>query len=243
MYQLAYMQTVAFLLTCLLSGTGLQASTAQQPRGTLLELHSCELYAGGCIVSSEATQGGRYMLRAWNFTGGQFCGIDLSGLKVALLQTSGANLAAEPSAAGQSVVYLPKGASEAQRTALVGWLKSSLANETGSMQVRIVPIAMSSQDGKFQFSAGEFASLTAASLESCPTGSCGEALWYRPRTQNSVFTVGVNQASKVREPLLQLKWEDAGKKSLFLARFGERPSTSNLYVSLADLCGPAGRLF
>ena len=41
-----------------------------QPRGSLMEVHSCELYAGGCVVSSEATLGGRYMLRAWNFTGG-----------------------------------------------------------------------------------------------------------------------------------------------------------------------------
>jgi len=29
------------------------------PRGSMLELHSCELYAGGCVVSSEATQRGQ----------------------------------------------------------------------------------------------------------------------------------------------------------------------------------------
>jgi hypothetical protein len=67
-----------------------------QPRGSLMEVHSCELYAGGCVVSSEATLGGRYMLRAWNFSGGSFAGSDLAGLQVALLESSSDNLAASP---------------------------------------------------------------------------------------------------------------------------------------------------
>ena len=29
-----------------------------QPRGSLMEVHSCELYAADCVVSSEATLGG-----------------------------------------------------------------------------------------------------------------------------------------------------------------------------------------
>src|SRR5215217_3901056 len=58
---------------------------AEQPRGTVLELHSCELYAGGCVVSSESTLGGRYMVRAWDFTGGEYAGTELKGLKVGLL--------------------------------------------------------------------------------------------------------------------------------------------------------------
>ena len=46
-------------------------------RGSMLELHSCELYAGGCVVSSEVTQRGRYMLRAWSFSEGRFANEDL----------------------------------------------------------------------------------------------------------------------------------------------------------------------
>src|SRR6266700_1964019 len=89
-----------------------------QPRGNLVELHSCELYAGGCVVSSEATLGGRYMLRAWNFTGGGFGGSDFSGLRLALLQTSSENLAADKTSADHSVVYLPPDATRGQRQAL-----------------------------------------------------------------------------------------------------------------------------
>src|SRR5881409_3186914 len=78
------------------------------PRGSLLELHSCELYAGGCVVSSEATLGGRYMLRAWNFSGGQFANTDLAGLQVALLESSPDNLAASKTTADRAIIYLPQ---------------------------------------------------------------------------------------------------------------------------------------
>lgn len=237
------MKPVALLLSCLVSWLVPHTAAAEQPRGTVLELHSCELYAGGCIVSSEAPQGGRYMLRAWKFTGGTFAGADFSGLELALLQTSSGNLAADTSAADQSVVYLPKSASEGQRDALFAWLKSAHREQLGKTEVRVVPIEMATDNGRFLVSAGGFLSVKAASLETCPTGSCGEALWYSPRTANTLFTVGVNQGSKVAEPFLKLKWDDAGKKSIFLARFGERTAANNLYVSLADLCGPAGKLF
>src|SRR5262249_28119011 len=64
-----------------------------QPAGKLIELHSCEVYAGGCTVSSEAPQGGRYMLQVWDLTSGSWQGVKLSGLKVAVLETSSENLA------------------------------------------------------------------------------------------------------------------------------------------------------
>src|SRR2546423_4728097 len=83
------------------------------PRGSLLELHSCELYAGGCVVSSQATLDGRYMLRAWNFTGGQFAGQDLRGLRLAVLQSGSQNLAAQDVPAEHAVVYLPNDATPA----------------------------------------------------------------------------------------------------------------------------------
>jgi len=68
-------------------------------------------------------------------------------------------------------------------------------------------------------------------------------LWYSPRASTDLFTVAVNRASRVEEPLLEIKWVDSGKRSIFLGRFGEGRGGGNLYVSLADLCGSAGKLF
>src|SRR5712672_3470588 len=100
------MKRFAFLAALALATSNLHA--AEQPRGTLLELHSCELYAGGCVVSSEEPLDGRYMFQAWNFTGGDFQGANFAGLKLAVLQASTANLAADKTHADRVVVYLPE---------------------------------------------------------------------------------------------------------------------------------------
>lgn len=207
------------------------------PRGNLLELHSCELYAGGCVVSSEATLEGRYMLRAWNFSGGAFHGISLEGLSVAVLQCSPENLAAAKSDSGDSVLYLPDGATPAQLDALVAWLKSSQPDlNLSTVRTRRVALRFERSRTGDAFSAGDFISVKASSFARCEAFACGESLWYQPRSVTSLFTVAEDQDSNVAEPLLKLKWNDAGKRSVFLARFGEPGPARNRYVTLADLC-------
>lgn len=236
------MKTFTLVLTGLLS-LGLPSLFAHDnPRGNLLELHSCELYAGGCIVSSEATQGGRYMLRVWDFSAGKFNGTDLSGLKVALLQTSSDNLAAPDSQATESVAYLPDSATAVQRQALTAWLESNQPGcHSEKLQTRTVPLKLEKNDSGYAFAAGKFVSIQTRSLEKCDSGSCGEALWYEPRTATSIFTVAVNRASQVKEPILKLNWKDSAKRSVFLGRFGE--SDSEVFVTLSELCGTAHSLF
>ncbi len=238
------MKTVAVLFTGVACFLGHVASAVDQPRGTLLELHSCELYAGGCVVSSEATLEGRYMVRAWNFNAGAFGDTELTGLQVAVLQSSLENLARPEAGPGQVVVYLPQSATPKQRKALLGWLKASQPDlNAGTLLTRTADLKFTSTGSACTFSAGEFLEIATAPLESCETGACGEALWYAPRGANSVFTVALDRSSRVDEPLLKLKWNDSGKRSVFLARFGEDAKAKGLYVSTADLCGPTGKLF
>ncbi len=187
---------------------------------------------------------GRYMFQAWNFTGGDFQGTAFAGLKLAVLQASSANLAAEKSSADRAVVYLPEGASAAQREALLGWLKDTMPEmKNARLDTRVVPLQFAKTAVGYAFSAGEAISVKTDSLESCDTGGCGESLWYNPRTPSSAFTVAVNRASHISEPLLELKWNDAGKRSIFLAKFGENAHPKNVYVTVADLCGPTGNIF
>ncbi len=234
------MRKVALLL---FPGLLTLSAAAQAPRGTLLELHSCEVYAGGCVVSGEATQGGRYMVRVWSFTEGTYAGADLKGLQVAVLQASSDNLAARGSDPGQAVVYLPQAATEAQRKALRAWMSSTEPVLEARAITRIVPISLAPTASGYKFIAGKAISIETAPLESCPTGACGESLWYSPRASTSLFTVAVNRASSVSEPALKLHWQDAGKKSVFVGKFGDGSPTTNLYVSSAELCAPTGKLF
>jgi hypothetical protein len=226
------------LLSGLVALTTAPVLAEDQPRGQFLELHSCELYAGGCIVSSEATLGGRYMLRAWDFSGGAYRGTDLAGLQLAVLQFSSQNLASPEAEPGQAVVYLPEAATASQRAALLGWLKSNQAElDAKHLQTRVVPLRFTKNPSGYSFAAGSIISVETAPLEACQTGGCGEALWYTPRTASTLFTVAVDRASQVNEPLLKLKWTDAGKRNVFLARFGGEAPGNGLYVSTAELCG------
>ena len=187
---------------------------------------------------------GRHMLQAWNFTGGNFAGVDFAGLKLAVLQASSANLAAEKTSADRAVVYLPEKASASQREALFSWLKATLPEmKDARLQTRVVPLEFARTAVGYAFSAGDILSVKTDSLESCDKGGCGESLWYSPRTTSSAFTVAVNQSSRINEPLIELKWNDAGKRSIFLAKFGESEQAKNIYVTSADLCGSTGSLF
>ena len=230
------MKRLTFFLTGFLGLLLNTALAADAPRGSLLELHSCELFAGGCVVSSEATQGGRQMLQVWDFTGGSFNGTELKGLQLAVLQSSPDNLAAAGSKSGEAVVYLPQSATPAQRNALLAWLKSSQKDfHPAKIETRIVPMQFTKSEKGYSFSAGETISVKTDSLESCPLGSCGDELWYKPRAATTAFTVAVNQSSQVAEPLLRLKWSDSGRRTVFLGRFGESTSAKDVYVTLGDL--------
>jgi hypothetical protein len=230
------------LLLMVLGSLGLtQSYASDQPQGTLVELHSCELYAGGCTVSSEATLEGRYLLRAWNFSGGKINGTDLAGLQVAVLEAGKENLAADKVGTEQAVVYLPSRASAAQREALMAWVKQALpSTRSEKLQSRNVDLQFSREGANCTLSAGDFISVKTVPLGSCTFGSCGEELWYVPRSSTSVFTVAVDSASRVTEPLLKLKWNDGRKRSVFVGRFGDNELAKNTYVTSDDFCSTTG---
>jgi len=233
------------LLSAIFSCLSLYPAFANdQPRGSLMEVHSCELYAGGCVVSSEATLGGRYMLRVWNLTGGSFAGTDLAGLQLALLESSSDNLAASKTTADRAIVYLPVSATATQRKALLAWIKSSAPElKNAKLQTRVAPLRLEKSQNGYEFSAGNRVSVSASTSAACGMGSCGEELWYAPRSDTTVFTVVANRSSHVDEPSLKLKWDDAGKRSVFLGKFGESASTKEIYVTAADFCGTESKLF
>jgi Uncharacterized conserved protein len=237
------MKRLLFLFASLSLAT-LHASATDAPRGTMLELHSCELYAGGCTVSAEATQAGRYMVQVWNFTSGTFQNTDLKGLKVALLQSSNDNLAERTSKVGESVVYLPANASAAQQKALLAWIHSQrTSSASGKLHVRKEPMELTRDGTTWSFKAGRSISFQTKALEACDNRSCGEELWYAPRAQTSFFTVAVNRESKVTEPLLKLSWTDSAQRSVFIGRFGDSiPSGRETFVTMNEFCG-ASNLF
>jgi hypothetical protein len=143
----------------------------------------------------------------------------------------------------KTVVYLPQDATPRQREALLAWFRTGSGTEaTGAINTRVVPLKLTTTSQGHVFRAGDSLSVKAASLDVCEPGTCGEALWYTPRSFTSVFTVALNNVSEIREPMLDLVWRDAGKRSVFLARFGDSASQP-AYVAATDICAPGNSLF
>jgi hypothetical protein len=218
-------------------GTLLRA--ADTPHGDLLELHSCQLFIGGCIASSEATQDGRYLLRVWNFSGGSYEGIPMRGLKVALLEAADQNLATKGVQPTESMIYLPQSADSVQSAAILHWLTAANPelNQT-KLQTRAVPMKFTHTGGVFSFLAGDFVQIETKPFEPCGLISCGESLWYTPRSTMTSYSVGVTSLAAVQEPKLALRWIDHGKNNIFEGRFGES-ATASAFVPPAFVCAVA----
>jgi hypothetical protein len=218
------MKTRFFVVLSLLVAGATQAARLpvdDPPAGRVIEVHSCELFAGGCVVSSQATLQGRNLLRVWEFTGGGHRGVPFKGLAMAVLEQASDNLAQPDALPAEAVVYLPDSASSAQQEALLRWLKEVRPElDRVKPHTRTVAIKGERTTAGEQVSIGDNISVVVRPLERCDTGACGERLWYTPRVPTAFFTVAVNRSSRVHEPLLNLKWEDAAKRSVFCGTFG-----------------------
>lgn len=216
------------------------AQAADRPRGELLELHSCQLYIGGCIASSEATQDGHYLLRVWRFSDGSCEGVSLRGLTMALLEASDQNLATRRATPSEAMIYLPQSADSMQTEALLQWLKATdpeLSRTT--LRTRTVPMKFSHKGSVISFSAANSIEIETKPFEPCGLVSCGESLWYTPRSSMTSYTVGVTSKAVVCEPQLALRWIDHGKNNIFEGRFGKGATASTAFVPPAFTCAVA----
>jgi len=229
--------TVAVL--CLVTGAS-SVHAADPPRGDLIELHSCQVYIGGCIASSEFTQEGQYLLRVWHFDGGSYGGSQLGGLQVALLEVADQNLAVKGTRPTESMVYLPESASTAQASALVEWLKASNPElALTKCRVRTMPMEFAQTRDRISFSAGDALRIETMPFAPCGLVSCGESLWYTPRSRLTSYTVGVTSKTVVQEPALTLRWIDHGKNNVFEGRFDGGSTARAGFVQPALICSLA----
>jgi hypothetical protein len=229
------MLVASIAVTFFLTGASLRAE--ENPHGDLLELHSCQLFIGGCIASSESPQDGKYLLRVWNFDGGSHGGTPLRGLQVALLEVADENLAVRETKPNAAMAYLPQFATPSQTEALLDWLKSTNPELARlKFPTRTVPMQFISTRGMASFSAGDFLQMAVQPFQCCGLVSCGESLWYTPRSATTSYTVGVTSKSVVHEPALALRWIDHGKNNVFQGRFGEDTTVSSIFQSPAFVC-------
>jgi hypothetical protein len=207
----------------------LQPSFGAEPSGEFVELHSCDLYTGGCTASSESTLLGRQLFRIWSISQGRWANQDLAGLKVALLELGSANLAENEAKVEKAVFFVPKGLGLAQKEALLFWMTSQ-GITASSTRVVEAEITYQRSGATVEAAVGDSIALSTTAIGTCSSGSCGQTVWYEPQAKHSSFEVVASRVSKIRDSGLNFVWIDHDRPNVFLASFG--PDGSN--VQLAD---------
>jgi hypothetical protein len=219
-----------YVLFCSL-WVAVQACFGAEPSGEFVELHSCDLYTGGCTASSESTLLGRQLLRVWAIRQGAWNDQDLADLKVAVLEVGSGNLAEKERLAEQAEIFVPKGLDAARKAALLSWVTSQ-GVMPASTRVLEDEISYERSGSAANVEVGHSISLSTMTIAKCGLGGCGQALWYEPQAKHSSFEVLASRVSRIRDSSLNFLWTDHDRPNVFLAGFGPEGSS----VRLADSC-------
>ena len=215
-----------YVLFCSLF-VALQACFGAEPSGEFLELHSCDLYTGGCTASSECTLLGRQLFRVWSIQHGTWNNENLADLKVALLEVGSVNLAEKGAVGEKAEIIVPEGLEPARKEALVSWVTSQ---GTIPVSTRVVKAAISyHRTGCVaDVAVGDSISLSTTAIGKCSSGACGQALWYEPGAKHCSVEVVASRVSKIRDSSLDFLWTDHDRPDVFLASFGPEGNSGQL---------------
>ena len=220
---LPVMKSLAFVLTVLLAS----AAFADPARitGEYVEARTAEIFAGGCIMNSEAETAGRQAILAWRVTSGQLNGAALEGLAVAAAIVGDRNLGMRELGGDapqlvRAVITVDARANDAQRQALVQ-LARELAGGliTDVIRVDAAPILFASTDRSVDVEVpGTLRLSVNKSIVHDP--SCGAMQWFTPFSRRLVTpAMGTAEAHVFSGTGLNSRWSAPHKKSAFFATF------------------------
>jgi hypothetical protein len=191
--------------------------------GTYVEARTAEVFAGGCVMASEAETAGREAVLAWKVDHGSFNGISLDGLSVVAAVAGDKNLGIYEIGGGKatshSAVIVDERANAAQRIALVA-MASDLAKDVMGTIVNVTaaPIQFTDKAGSISVSAGQVALDVNKHMTHDP--GCGAQQWFHPLVSIDNATLGLTEQHSFTGSGLGTKWSDPNKRSSFFGTFG-----------------------
>jgi hypothetical protein len=193
--------------------------------GEYVEARTAEIFAGGCIMNSEAETAGRQAVLAWRIASGQLDGVVLDGLAVAAAVAGDRNLGmrelgGEAPHVVRAVVTVDARATEAQRRALVQLardLSGGLITEV--VRVDAAPIVFASTDHAIEVRVPDTLQLI-VNKTMVHDPSCGAMQWFTPFSrQLTAPAMGTAEAHAYTGTGLNSRWSAPHKKSAFFAAF------------------------
>jgi hypothetical protein len=192
--------------------------------GEYVEARTAEVFAGGCIMNSEAETMGRQALMAWRITSGAFAGVTLDGLTVAAAVAGDRNLGmremgGEEPTAVKAIITVDPRATAAQREALVKLVRElSKGLITEVVRVDVAPVRFATSQHYVEVSVPDTMMLT-VNKEMKHDPSCGAMQWFKPFTNLADAAMGVAEEHAFDGNGLNTKWSAPNKRSAFFGTF------------------------
>ena len=191
--------------------------------GDYVEARTAEVFAGGCIMSSQAETMGREAVLAWHVRDGDYDGEQLAGLSVVAAVAGDRNLGireigGEAPAAVRGIVFVDQKATPAQRRALVRMAQMlSRGLITDIVDVKAVPVAFNETATTIDVTAGE--AKLAVQRHHHHTAGCGAMKWFTPFSVVESPALGTTLAHQFTGRGLDTRWSAPNRKSAFFGAF------------------------
>ena len=217
------MTRAAFSFVTLLFAVPALAADAPTVTGTYVEVRTAEVFAGGCIMNSEAETMGKQAVLAWRVDRGHIDGVTIDGLSVVAALSGTHNLGmremgGEAPTDVKALMYVDERATPTQRAALVSMAKSAI----GDLALRVVdvqPVAIAFDRSHHAASvqAGEARLDVKAHIHHDPT--CGAMQWFQPLSRGADAEVGLTRTQVFSGQALGTRWSQRDKRSAFVGTF------------------------
>jgi len=220
------MKQAMFMIAALVSiGSGALAASGDRITGEYVEARTAEVFAGGCIMNSEAETAGRQAVMAWHVTSGSYDGVVLDGLAIVAAVAADRNLGmrelgGEEPQLVRAMVAVDDRATAAQRDALVALARELTGGlVTEIVQVQAVPIRFVNAATRIEVGAGDFVNLS-ITKEITHDASCGAMQWFKPFSRHlTASAIGLAEAHSFSGTALGSKWSAPNKRSAFYGTF------------------------
>jgi hypothetical protein len=221
----AVMKNAWTLAAALLLGASPAVAADRAPIvGDYVEARTAEVFAGGCIMNSEAETMGRQAVMAWRITTGTYHGVVLDGLTVVAAVAGDRNLGmrelgGEAPSVVRAIITVDLRATPEQRDALVGLareLSGGLITEV--VRVESAPIRFATTARYVEVSASDTVQLT-VNKEMTHDPSCGAMQWFHPFTSLEASAMGTADTHAFSGSGLGTRWSAPGKRSAFFGTF------------------------
>lgn len=225
-------RTALTLATILAAAPVLAADSATTPAaataaltvsGTYVEARTAEVFAGGCVMNSEAETMGRQAVLAWRVDRGQVGGVSIDGLSVVAALSGTHNLGmremgGQAPTLVKALMYVDDRATTAQRDALVSMATTAIGDlALRVVDVQAVPIAFERTHHAASVLAGEAQLQVEAHIHHDP--SCGAMQWFHPLSRGANAEVGLTRNQTFTGQALGSRWQQIDKRSAFVGTF------------------------